>query len=247
MTTKMTPAQAFRGLARYCDELAAALEGAGGPCAHGDAKPVKLDHPTAKAPKAAPAVPVGTDSGQSEITEYERKILTVLAQAGKAQSAAQVGLKGRVSHTSGSFIAAIAALRRDDFVTGQSSALSITNEGLEALGPVPALPSGEELFAYWCEKMGAYCSKILTVLKHRHRQQRGPATAGEVGESANVSHTSGSFIAAVAKLRRAELIVGASSALELSDEMKEAVDIRIAVFDRVAGVTRKVDRTGVTR
>ncbi len=240
---KLTPAQAFRGLARYCDELAAALEGEGGPSVHRE---------EAKAPKPKPAhavdpAPAAGASSDNELTDYERKILTVLAQAGKAQSAAQVGLKGRVSHTSGSFIAAIAALRRDGFVQGQSSALAITSDGLGALGPVPALPSGEELFAYWCQKMGVYCGKILTVLRNRHRQQHGPATAADVGTAASVSHTSGSFIAAVAKLRRAELIVGASSALELSDEMKEAVDVRINVFDRQSGRTVKVDRAGVAR
>lgn len=244
---KLTTAEAFRSLAGYLNELAAALEGDGGPCVHGDAKPVKLDHPIVKAPKAAPAVPVAAGADEPEITEYERKILTVLAQAGKAQSAAQVGLKGRVSHTSGSFVTAIAALRRDDFLTGQSSALKITDEGLRVLGPVPALPSGEELFTYWCEKMGAYCTKILTVLKHRHRQQRGAANSADIGEAAQVSHTSGSFVTAIAQLKRAELVVGTSAGFELSDEMKEAVDIRIAVFDRQSGKTVKVDRSGVAR
>jgi hypothetical protein len=240
--TKMTPAQAFRSLARYIDELD------GGPSVHRDTKPVKFDHPTAKVPKAEPTPTVaaaGTD--QPEITDYERQILTVLAQAGKPQSAAQVGLKGRVSHTSGSFVVAIAALRRDEFVVGKSSALQITNEGMRVLGPVPALPSGDELFAYWCEKMGAYCTKILTVLKHRHRQQRGAASSADIGEAAQVSHTSGSFVSAIAQLKRAELVVGTGAALELSDELKEAVDIRIAVFDRQSGRTVKVDREGIAR
>lgn len=248
--TKMTPAQAFRALGAYCNELAAALEGEGGPSVHRDptpAKPAKVDAQPTRPSKAAPTAAAEAETDQPEITDYERKILTVLAQAGKPQSAAQVGLKGRVSHTSGSFVSAIAALRRDNFVSGQNTALTITDDGLEALGPVAALPTGDELFAYWCTKFGPYCEKILTVLKNRHRAQQGPASAGDVGHAANVSHTSGSFVSAIAKLRRAELLVGPNSALVLSDEMKEAVDIRISVFDRQSGKTVKVDRAGVAR
>lgn len=255
--TKITPAQAFRSLARYCDELAAALEGEGGPSVHRDTKPESKPKPSVterRDPDPEPARPSspaplleGSGPGDGELTAYERKLLTAMAQRGGALSALQVGIMAGVSHTSGSFVAALADLRRAGYVEGQSSELRITQTGIEALGTYPRLPGGDQLFQFWCDRMGKYCTKILQVLRVRHRQELGPVSAAEIGAAAEVSHTSGSFVEAIAKLRRAELVTGSSGALELSAELKEAVEIRISVFDRQAGKSVQVDRRGVAR
>ena len=240
---KLTPAQAFRALARYIDELAAALEGEGGTTVHRDTKPEKVKLPPPKldlaAAKALDAIP-----DREGLTKGETKILTALAQAGRALSLPQIGTRCGLSSASGSFAQSVAALRSDGYVEGPGSALAITDDGLEALGPFARLPEGEQLFDYWCHKVGGAGGKILAALRQRHRERGGPATIGEIGAATGLSHGSGSFAQALAKLRRLDLIEGAGSAVTLSPEMQRACEITIGVFDRQSGKQIRVDRGG---
>ncbi len=240
---KLTPAQAFRALARHCDDLAAALEGEDGPSVHRDAKPEKKRPPAPTldiaAVKALDAVP-----DREGLTKTEVKILTALAQSGRALTTVQIGTRCGLSSGTGSFAQAVAALRGDGYVVGPGSALGITDEGLEALGPFARLPDGQQLFDYWCAKAGGTCAKILTALQKRHRERQGPATTAELGHATGLSHGTGSFAQALAKLRRLELIDGGGSGMSLSAELQRASEITIGVFDRQSGQTVRVDRNG---
>jgi hypothetical protein len=179
------------------------------------------------------------------LTKSERKILVALAQAGRQLTASQIGIRTGLSSTSGSFSQALADLRGAELIVGPSSSLVITNAGLETLGPFARLPEGAALFDYWCQKVGGSGAKIMQALRQRHRDAPTKSvSAAELGELTGLSHTSGSFTQALADLRKLELIVGPSSGVRLSDEMREAAEIRIGVFDRQAGVSVKVDRSG---
>jgi hypothetical protein len=240
----MTPAQAFRSLARYIDELAAALEGEGGPSVHGE---------TARTPRVKPPAPkldlaaikaLDTVPDREGLTKTETKILTALAQAGVALSLAQIGTRCGLSSGAGSFAQAVAALRGDGYIVGPGSGLKITEDGLEALGPFARLPEGAALFDYWCAKVGGTGGKILAALRQRHRAREGAATASQIGAATGLSHSAGSFAQALAKLRRLDLIEGPGSAVVLSAEMQRACEVTIGVFDRQSGKQVRVDRTG---
>lgn len=240
----MTPAQAFRALAAYCEELAAALEGGGGPSVHAaeakalrpKAAPPKLDLAAVKALDAVP--------DREGLTKTETKILTALAQAGVALSLPQIGTRCGLSSGAGSFAQAIAALRSDGYVVGPGSALKITEDGLEALGPFARLPEGSALFDYWCAKVGGTGGKILAALRQRHRAREGAASIADLGTATGLSHGAGSFAQALAKLRRLDLIEGPGSAVMLSAEMQRACEVTIGVFDRQSGKQVRVDRSG---
>lgn len=242
--------EALRDLARACSALADALE----------AQPITREEPTKPSPKqkarptrqaeAAPSFSarnLGAFDQAPEregLTRAESKILTVLAQAGHALSATQIGTRCGLSSKTGSFGQALAALRGDSYIVGSSSSIRITDEGLEALGPFPRLPEGSELFDYWCHKVGGAGAKILAALRQRHRDRLGPASSADLGRMTGLSHGTGSFGQALAKLRRLELINGGGAAMVLSPELQRAVEITVGVFDRSTGKSVRVDRTG---
>lgn len=237
-------AEAFRRLAQACLDVAASLEQA-----ETDPRPVA----TAKATRGAISLPqldanaaraLDVVPEREGLTKGETKILTALAQAGRALSTSQIGTRCGLSSGSGSFAQSIAALRADGYVSGPGSAVAITDDGLEALGQFPHLPEGSQLFDYWCHKVGGAGGKILSALRRRHRERGGPMSAAELGTATGLSHGSGSFAQALAKLRRLDLVEGPGSGVVLSAEMQRACEVTIGVYDRQSGQTVKVDRGG---
>ncbi len=184
------------------------------------------------------------------LTKTEVKILTALAQvhesSSRALSAAQIGIRTGLSHTSGSFTQTLADLRKEELIVGKSGGIRITADGLEALGPFPRLPEGEALFEYWCHKVGGAGSKILKALRKRCRDVGAStvASAGMLGADTGLSATSGSFTQALADLRKLELIEGGGSGMTLSVEMQRACEVTIGVHDTSTGKSVRVDRGG---
>jgi len=239
----MTIPEAFRALARYVDELAAALEGKGGPSVHREEaqaakpRPTKAAEPKPAAPRAPALEPL---PDRDDFTRTEVKILTALAQAGHALTMPQMGTRSGLSSGTGSFKQALAALRREAYVHSQGAKTAITDDGVEALGTFARLPEGEQLFDYWCHKAGGTCAKILGALRTRHRERSGPATADELGLATALSSGTGSFGQALAKLRRLELIEGGGDSMVLSDSLRNAIAPTISVFDTKSGKTHRV-------
>ena len=238
---KSIPA-ALRDVAKAFEALAQAYESQ----SHAQAVATKRKPVASEPPRLDPAAAQALDAvpDRDDLTKGEAKILTALAQAGRALSTAQIGTRCGLSSGSGSFAQAIAALRADGYVSGPGSAVVITDDGLEVLGPFTRLPEGKQLFDYWCHKVGGAGGKILAALRQRHRDRGGPMSTAELGAATGLSHGSGSFAQALAKLRRLDLIEGPGSGIVLSAEMQQAAEIAIGVFDRVAGKTVKVNREG---
>lgn len=234
---KSIPA-ALRDVAKSFEALAQAYE------AQEHADVVRAKSKPAPAPKLDLAAAIDSVPDREDLTKTETKILTALAQAGRPLTLAQIGTRSGLSSGAGSFAQAVAALRADGYAEGPGSALGITDEGLEALGPYARLPEGSQLFDYWCAKVGSTGAKILIALRQRHRDQQGPATLAQLGAATGLSHGAGSFAQALAKLRRLELVEGSGSANVLTPEMQRACEITIGVYDRLAGKTVKVDRSG---
>lgn len=195
-----------------------------------------------KAPAPSPPTreqkPPKTLDGESVISNTERKILTALAQSGRVLSAVQIGIWSGLRHSTGSFSKALADLRKDGCISGPNSALQITDEGLEFLGEFARLPEGHALFDYWCRKVGGTGAKILKALKplsaHEH------LSAKQLGDETGLRHTTGSFSAAMAKLRKLQLIAGGNTAVSLSPMLREAVRPTVGIYDSTTGQSARV-------
>ena len=88
---------------------------------------------------------------------------------------------------------------------GGQEGLRITEEGLEALGTVDPLPSGQALVEYWKSKLGKAERSILEVLVSAYPDSLGKET---VAEAAGYAADGGGFNNALGRLRTLELIEG---------------------------------------
>lgn len=201
-----------------------------------------------KAPKATPSVivPPSEPSGDQadELTKTERKLLTALAQAGKRLSLVQIGVRTGLSHRGGSFNATMTRLSRAGCVVRFTDGVEITTDGLAALGTFARLPDGPELFDYWVAKAGTTSGKILSALRAGFRSGVSALTKEEIGESCGLSSGGGSFNAALTKLKRLELIRAYRGGFALSDELQQAAEPTVRVFNHATGQESKHDRRG---
>jgi hypothetical protein len=139
----------------------------------------------------------GVRRSQSDpLSRCERKILTASAQIGGDPSEDVLLLLTGYRHT-GSWIEAMASLRRSGFLDGTR----ITEEGMRAVGPVEMLPRGEQLIAYWEQKLGRCAGSIL-----RYVIDFDAAVPEEIVLEATEYKKSGSWIEAVSKLRKLHLL-----------------------------------------
>lgn len=132
-----------------------------------------------------------------------RLMLTALAQAGTHRSAAYIGAAAGLSSKSGTFGTYLGMLRSQGLIEGNSETLDITHAGLAALGTYERLPTGQELIEMWCKKVGGGAARILRAVAAAYPNE---LTAEEVGQQANISHTSGTFGTYIGKLRTLCLI-----------------------------------------
>jgi hypothetical protein len=160
---------------------------------------------TVRVPMAQGDTRTVTNEGNGQIGKGGLyKILVALAQAGRVLTYAQVGARAGVSSNSGSFKNWLSQARVNGWITGSGS-IAITDKGLEDLGEYAPLPSGEELHAYWINKVGGTAGRILRLAIDHHPNY---LSYEDIGSALNVSHTSGSFKNWLSSLRVRELIEG---------------------------------------
>lgn len=155
----------------------------------------------------------------------DRRFLQALAQfetvgLSKSKMLALTGYRD-----SGSVGEALARLRRDNHVIGDSKRLLITHAGLAMAGPVQALPTGQALLRYWANKLDPMAAAFLQTL-----WDSGPLSKPELLDAAgNRSRSapykdSGSVGETLALLRRLDLITGERNApLDINRETFAAV------------------------
>jgi hypothetical protein len=150
--------------------------------------------------------PTGDSYGNgSEVSGGLRRMMIALAQRSPL-SKRQLGVRSGLSSTSGTFGTYLAKLRTNGWVAGEGESLSITEDGLRALGHFEPLPEGQDLLNYWLSDLGSSgAARMLQVIAEAY-----PSTLSkeELGERANISHTSGTFGTYLAKLRTLELVEG---------------------------------------
>lgn len=151
-------------------------------------------------------------SRNGNLPKCEAAILRVLANFPHGKPKREVGVIAGYKHNGGGFNNALGALRSAGYIHA-GEPLRITKEGLEAHGPVYALPSGEELFNYWSTHpdLGRAEREILRVLYEAGgdeltKETIAAQTQSDRGEPYDPS--GGGFNNAVGRLRTYELITG---------------------------------------
>lgn len=152
------------------------------------------------------------------IGRCERAILIALAQREKISTKQQIGILSGYSSGSGSFNNSISKLRTSGYITGTGDNLTITAEGLNALGTYEKLPIGEALHRYWLNKLGKCEASILKVLIGAYPDALEKQT---IGELTGYSPNSGSFNNAVSKLNTLELIEKTGYGIKASSSLFE--------------------------
>jgi len=146
-------------------------------------------------PTAAPPMTPTT------LGKCEHAILNVLATRKPSKTTVEQVAILAGYRLSGSFNAALARLRADNLIAGPGSDLEITPAGIREAGPVTPLPKGRDLVAYWQRQLGPAEGRILGVVATHPRG----ITVEHIADATGYQR-SGSFNAALAKLRKLELI-----------------------------------------
>jgi len=170
-----------------------------------------------------PAGAAPSESRESLLNESQRRILTVLVQRrqmGQATTprsmlATMVGLKS----TSGTYGTYLSRLRTAGYIQG-SGEITITPDGQIALGPVKALPTGEELIQWYVDnKLNNTQALILRNIRHRHPHG---ISRNNLAESAGLAAKSGTYGTYLSRMRNLGIIAG-SSTLKLTDAVAEGL------------------------
>jgi len=152
------------------------------------------------------------------LSKCERAILTALAQYPQGRNRSQVALLSGYSKNSGSFANSLSSLRTSSFIEGSGDNLRITGSGEAILGNYTPLPTGDQLFDYWTQRVGKCEREILEVLKGTYPNgiNRNEIAANT---TSNYSVTSGSFANSLSYLRTMDLIRGTGNSIVLSDDL----------------------------
>lgn len=144
-------------------------------------------------------------------------ILGLLASTRRTWSRTAVAIESRYSVQSGSFAAALAALRARQFIEGPARALCATAAGVvfATQHNLGRSEGGAALVEWWTDRVGQYAGALLLILSGPNP----PSSRDELAARAGYQATSGSFAAALAKLRGLGLV----ERLRASDEFLAAI------------------------
>lgn len=174
--------------------------------------------PKREVPPAAPAPEPEAGGGPTPggpLGKCAKAILTVLVQQGKPLAKPRLALMAGYSANSGGFNNALSELRTKGWIDGRG-ALEATPDGKQALGPVPRLPVGRQLFDYWVRhpRLDKCARAILTALRESRR-----ASKADLGTATGYSVNSGGFNNSLSRLRTLGLIEG-RGVVELATDLR---------------------------
>lgn len=148
----------------------------------------------------------------------ERKILVALANYPDGRTKQQLALLTVYAVNGGAFKNALGALRTKGYITpAREEPVRILEPGLDALGPVPPMPTGRELFEQWQgqPQIGKAERLIMDALydAYPHSMEK-PDLAAATGYEAD----GGAFKNALGRLRTLEIITPARQPIALRPE-----------------------------
>lgn len=139
------------------------------------------------------------------LSKAERLVLTVLAQYPQGRSRSQVAILTRYAQNGGGFNNALSSLRSKGCIVGSSDLLKITDAGEATIGPVPELPTGQELLEQWLGQLSKAEKSALAALAEAYPHA---LTKDELARRAGYEANGGGFNNALSRLRTLELITG---------------------------------------
>lgn len=179
---------------------------------------VKHEAPRAPAPRPKPAAPPVPRARKPAPDQFEpmvddgfkmgtphRKILTALAQNADGLEPKVCALHCCYVPTGGAFRNPVSALRTAGLIYPGHSLLQITEAGLQALGPVDPLPTGDALRSWWkrSDVLGGPHGRMLDALA-----EMGPMAKNDLAEHLEYELTGGAFRNPLSKLRTLGLVSG---------------------------------------
>lgn len=144
---------------------------------------------------------VATGSGEP-MASGERKILTVLFHFSQGRTKNQIAVIAGYAVNGGGFNNYLSAMRSKGWIVG-SDPIQITNDGIQALGPVDPLPTGDELISHWQRQLGKAERAIFDYLCSVYPQ---PASKEEIAAETGYEANGGGFNNALGRLRTLELV-----------------------------------------
>jgi hypothetical protein len=177
----------------------------------------KVEHRFRK-PEVARSTRVASSNGHISDTTLDkagRKVLTVLAQHSDGCAIGKLALLSGY-RISGGFRNTLSALRKAGFIVGDNTGImSITDDGLAALGGFDALPTGAELAEYWLthSSFGSCEKQTLQAFLLHPKGLDMEQAAKEAGYQ-----VSGGFRNALSSLRTAGVIVGKNTEVMRANE-----------------------------
>lgn len=174
------------------------------------------------APAAAPAATEPVTGGHiaagtaAALPKAQRLVLEVLATYGDRDASAVAVLAG-YSSKGGGFRNALSALRTAGLIAGHRT-LQITPAGIDTLGPVPALPRGDDLREHWKRQsaLSAAHRAVLDVLAETYPR---PLSVDDLAARTGYASTGGGFRNALSRLRSLGLISGGRSEVALNPDL----------------------------
>lgn len=152
-----------------------------------------------------------------------RAVLTVLAQFPEGCAMGKVALLSGY-RLSGGFRNTLSALRTAGYMSGSNSGImTITQEGIAALGPYDPLPTGAELVRFWLNhrSFGQCERRIIQALVDSGQ----PMTMEELAQATHYE-ASGGFRNALSNLRTAGILAGKNSeAMTLHADLRNLIEV----------------------
>lgn len=184
---------------------------------------ITLTHPTerpgqsrplpAAQPGRAPVArrPVGEGSGDTSVGNSGlRRMLIALAQRPQGLRRIQLGVRAGLSPKTGTFATYLGKMRSSGWAGGNGDIITITPDGVAALGAYTPLPEGRELADFWINELGGGAARMLHAAVAAYPRA---LTRDELGAAADLSPSTSTFATYLGKLRSLELVSGRSDIL----------------------------------
>jgi hypothetical protein len=169
---------------------------------------VKRHTPVVQRPAQAPQRASGGQRSDSNgtLSGGKRRILIALAQHPAGLTGTKLSILTGISQSGGTWRTYLGELRSTGLVQGGRDRLTITGDGIAALGAWDPLPTGPELVEYWRRRLGESGKRaILDVLVEAYPSAVPQET---VAERAGIAIQGGTWRTYIGELRGLELVTG---------------------------------------
>lgn len=156
-------------------------------------------------------------NGVGEISGGMRRMMVALAQR-PGLNRRQLGVRAGLSSSSGTFQTYLSKMRTSGWTIEENGCYALTDSGLLDLGDYTPLPQGRDLLNHWLGELGGGAQRMLSVLADTYP---GFMTREELGRTADISHTSGTFQTYLSKLKTLELVETRGGEIRASQEFFE--------------------------